>query len=140
MSSRLTDGHPTKIDFSAGGVTVYETSVTPPGIDGGGPNNTTTMRNTTWRTNQPKKLKTLTPATMTVQYSPEAYNQLLAMINVNQLITVTFSDASTYKFWGWVNSFMPGEHSEGSPPTATITIEISNQNASQVETPPVLAG
>lgn len=139
MSARLTDGHPTTITFSSNpNVKVWEQSVTPPGISGGGPNNTTTMRNSVWRTQQPKKLKSLTASTLTVQYDPLALTQILAMCQVNQLITVNFSDGSKYNFWGWVDSFTPGENVEGSPPTATITIEPSNQNSAGVETAPTL--
>ena len=62
--SYLTDGFATTVTFYAlgTGTTLYakEISVTPPGINAGGENDTTTMRNTTWRTRQPKSLKTLT--------------------------------------------------------------------------------
>lgn len=143
MAEYLTDGHPTMITFDAlgSGVTILlkETSVTPPGIDAGGENDTTTMRNTAWRTKQPKALKTLTDGSLTFQYDPELYDQILDIIGVNGLITVTFSDTSTLEFYGWLNSFTPGECVEGAMPTATGTIICSNQTDAGVETAPVYA-
>ena len=112
-------------------------------IDMGGENDTTTMRNEHWRTRQPKKLKTLTNMSVTGAYDAELYDdaQILALIGVNQEITVTFPDLDTLVFWGWLDKFTPGEISEGSQPTATLEIIPSNQDDSnpQVETAPVWA-
>jgi hypothetical protein len=134
----IEDGFSTTIDFAAApNVKFKEVGVTPPGIDGGGPVNTTTMRNTEWRTQNPKHLKTLTPMTGTFEYDPAVYDDIVAMCNVNQQITVHFPDGSTLLFWGWLDKFTPGENKEGERPTASVTIECSNQNASQDETAPV---
>lgn len=138
MSQRLRDGLSTTVSFSLNpNVTLWETSVTPPGLDGGGPNDTTSMRNSTWRTRQPKKLKTLTAFTFTAQYDPVVYDQFLAMLNVNQQITVKFPDGDKYTMWGWVNSLAPNAITEGSPPTITVGIEPSNQDNSYNEVGPV---
>lgn len=135
---RLDDGFATLVSFSANGaVKLWEKSVTPPGIDGGGANDTTTMRNTAWRTRKPKKLKTLTDMTLTAAYDPDVYNQIMAMVNVNQQITVTFADGQTVTFWGWLNEFSPGESTEGEQPTATVTIIPSNMDNNGVEQAPV---
>jgi len=136
----LKDGYQTTVTFYALGtgvsILLKETSVTPPGIEGGGANDTTTMRNTRWRTKQPKYLVELSDATCTFQYDPAIYNQILAIINVNGLIRITFPDGSCLEFWGWLNNFTPGEHVEGSMPTATGTIHCSNQNNAGVEIGP----
>ena len=138
-SARLDDGYQTLVSFAADSdVLFYEKSVTPPGIDGGGEVDTTVMANTAYRTRMPKALITLSNAAMTVAYNPEAYTEIIALVNVNNLITVTFPDGSTLAFWGWLNSFTPGEHVEGEQPTAEIEIIASNQNASLVETAPVV--
>lgn len=138
---RLNDGHPTSLTFSAApsgfSLVMQEKSVTPPGIDGGGENDTTTMRNSVFRTKQPKVLKTLSEGSATVAYDTELYEDALAMINVNQQITVSFPDTSTYQFWGWLNSFIPGEIVEGTQPTAEINIVPSNQDNAGVEQAPV---
>ena len=136
----LTDGHQTLITFDAlgSGVTLLakETSVTPPGISAEGENDTTTMRNETWRTKQPKSLKSLTDGSLTFQYDPAIYDQILTIIGVNGLITVTFSDETTLDFYGWLDNFTPGECVEGAMPTATGTIIASNQDDDGTEQDP----
>jgi len=136
--SRIDDGHSTTISFAEdSSVQMWEKEVTPPGIEGGGANDTTTMHNSVWRTKSPKKLKSLTDASFTAAYDPAVYDEIVAMLNVNQLITVTFADSSTLAFWGWIDVFKPNAAVEGEQPTAEVTIIPSNQNGSGVETAPV---
>lgn len=136
--ARIDDGFQTTVSFADNPtVKFYEKTVTPPGMDGGGANDTTTMRNSTLRTKAPKKLKSMTDMTMTAAYDPEVYSSVWAMINQNQLITVNFPDGSDIQFWGWLDKFMPGEIREGEQPTATVTVVCSNQNDSGAEVAPV---
>jgi len=131
------DGYQTTIDFSSSEMTsdafiitlMEEKEVTVPGIAGGGANDASTMRNSTWRTMSPKSLKTLTPMTVTIAWDSALYDEISAMVNDNQLITITFPDDSTLAFWGWIDDFAPGPQVEGEQPTATITIIPSNQDA-----------
>jgi hypothetical protein len=95
------------------------------------------MLNTTYRTKNPKALITMAPLSMTCAYDPACYSSILTLINVNNLITVTFPDGSTLAFWGWLNSFTPGGCVEGEQPTADVEVIPSNQNDSGVETAPV---
>lgn len=140
MSNYLTDGHPTRVTFYAlgTGVTLLakEKEVTPPGFDGGGENDTTTFRNEVFRTRQPKKLITLTNGSLTVQYDPAIYDQILSLINVNGVIRTDFSDGSAIEFWGWLNNFTPNNIVEGAMPTAACTIIASNQDDSGNEIGP----
>lgn len=136
--ARIDDGHPTLIQFSLDpDVKLWEKTIKPPGLDAGGPNDTTTMRNIRWRTRQPKKLITMTPLTGTFAYDPVVYDELEAMLGINQLLTVLFADGSSVAAWGWLDKFEPGDSAEGGQPTASVTVEFSNQNDSQVETGPV---
>jgi hypothetical protein len=138
MSARLDDGFKTLVTFANfPSVKFWTKTVKPPGMSGGGANETTTMHNTTWRTNAPKKLKTMTDSTQTAAYDPQVYQDIPSMINTNQLITITFSDGSQVKFWGWLDEFEPNEIKEGEQPTADVKIIPSNQNSSGVETAPV---
>ena len=136
----LADGHPTQVTFFAlgTGVTILlkEISVTPPGIEGGGPNDTTTMRNTAWRTKQPKHLKELGDMSCTFQYDPAVYEQILSILNVNGVVRVEFADGSDLEFYGWLNNFTPGECTEGSMPKATGTVHCSNQDNVGTEVAP----
>ena len=135
---RLDDGFATLIGFDLGPtLKIYEKEVTPPGMSGGGANDTTTMRNTSLRTKAPKKLKTMDNMTATVAYDPEVYDSLFDMVNQNQEITITFPDDSTLVVWGWLDEFKPNAIKEGEQPTAMITVICSNQNDSGVETAPV---
>lgn len=140
--SILTEGFPTTMTFSeaASGVSLYfkEQAITPPGVDGGGPNDTTNMRNIEWRTQQPKVLKSLSGSQMTCHYDPAFLDGILDMINTNQEILLTFPDDQTWTFWGWIDKFNPGEIVEGQPPTATVVIEVSNQDDSGNEIAPEL--
>lgn len=139
-AQRIDDGFKTLIGFAAAPtVAFYEKSVTPPGVMGGGPNDTTTMRNSVWRTRAPKKLKTLDTASCTVSYKPSVYSAVVStLLLVNNLITITFPDNSTLTFWGWLDEFRPGEVREGEQPTATVTIICSNQDNTGAEVAPVL--
>lgn len=133
----MNDAFPTIIAFAGiVGAKFLEKTVTPPGMDGGGPIDITTMRNSTLRTRSPKKLKSLDEMAVTVAYDPGVYTQVWAQLNVNQAITVTFPDATTVVFYGYINTFRPNEHREGDQPTAAMSIVPTNLNGSGVETPP----
>jgi hypothetical protein len=136
----LKDGFKTLIGFAADAtVEIEEIEVTPFGVEGGGAINDATMRNTAYRTQAPKLLKTITNAGCVYAYDPACLTKILALINVNNLITITHPDNSTHKVWGWMNSFVPSAHTEGERPTADSEIIASNRNGSGVETGPVYA-
>ena len=140
----MNEGFATTIEFTettSGGNAIMGTSLkvknlTPPGIDGGGENDTTTMHNTAYRTKQPKELKTLTNMTFIAAYDPAVYDHIITICNVNQEITITFPDTSTLSFWGWLNTFEPNNIEEGAQPEATCSIVCSNQDNSDVEQAP----
>jgi hypothetical protein len=149
---RIDDGHPTTIDFlgpsgsggtqggvdyDVAGVLIWEKTVTPPGMQGGGANDTTTMRNTRWRTMAPKKLMTLSEMSVTFAYDPEVYDNLVDMMQINQQLRINWPDSSTLLFWGFFDDLSPNEVSEGEQPEADATVIPTNQNASGVETAPV---
>lgn len=138
VDQRLDDGFSTIITFqNIPSVKLYEKEVTPPGITAGGPIETTTMRNVTWRTMAPRALKSLTPVSATVAFATIAIPQVQAQIGINQLITITFPDLSTLVFWGWLEEFTIGAMVEGEQPTATITINPGNIDGDGVEVAPV---
>lgn len=138
-SRRIDDGFKTIISFQlAPSIKFWEKTITPPSVIGGGENDTTTMRNDALRTKAPKLLKTMGNMTGTCAYDPTVYTDIFSMINVNQVIRVTFPDNSYVEFYGWLDEFTPGELAEGSQPTADFTIIASNQNEFGAETPPVV--
>lgn len=133
----LSDGQGTKITFVGTAITLWqETSVTPPAITGDGPIPMTTHYNTGVRTQKPKKLKSIGNVAATVKYDPEVIDVVMAQLQVNQQIKITFPDLTTLTFWGWLEEFNPGACEEGAEVTADIVVMISNLNASDVITPP----
>ncbi len=140
VHEKLNDGFSTTITLSnIPNVKIFEKEVTPPGISAGGPIDTTTMRNDSWRTMQPRSLKSLTPATITVAFATSAIPIIMGQLKVNQLITITFPDLSTLTFWGWLEEFAFGAFVEGEQPTATATFQPGNQDDDGNEVSPVWA-
>lgn len=138
VHERLDDGFSTIITLAnIPTVKIFEKEVTPPGISAGGPVETTTMRNVTWRTSHPRALKSLTPVTVTVAFATNAIPIIMAQTGINQLITITFPDLSTLVFWGWMEEFTIGAMTEGEQPTATMTINPGNINNNGQEVAPV---
>lgn len=138
-NKRMDDGFATFITLSLDPtIKLWEKDVTPPGITAGGPIETTTMRNTAWRTNAPRKLKTLSQVTATVAYATDAIEPLIAnQIGKNQLVMVTFPDESNFQFWGWVEEFTPATHTDGEQPTANLVVQPSLRNNDGDEVAPV---
>jgi hypothetical protein len=136
---RLRDGYPTTINLSGAGVTFWEKTVQPIGIDGGEPIDTTTMRNESVRTKAPRHLYDVTPIQINAAYDPTVYTTILAQININQQIVTTMPDGATITWWGYLQKFIPEVNEEGKEPMAAITLVPTNVNASDIETIPVLA-
>ena len=135
----LRDGFPTIINLTGAGVTFWEKSVQPPGIDGGEPIETTTMRNTIVRTRGPRHLYDVTPVEISAAYDPTVYTTIIANINENQEMVTTFPDGGTITWWGYLQRFVPESNEEGKQPVARITLVPTNRNSSGIETAPVIA-
>jgi hypothetical protein len=117
-----------------------EREVQPPGLDGGGEVDTTTMLNARWRTKQPKHLITLTDIRAQCQYDPIVYQTLVqGVLNVNQQIRIVFPDGHTVTFWGWLDKATPPSHKEGEFPLMEVMVHCSNQDNNGVEQAPVYA-
>lgn len=124
----LRDGLSTRVIFALNPFAAFlvEKVVTPPGETGGGK---IEMTNMTWSAGQargflPKQLYTQDDLTVVCQYDPEFY--VASFLLLNQLITITFPDGSTFAFYGWAEETMPGENKEGENPTLTLKICASN--------------
>lgn len=133
----LHDGFPTTITITGAGVTFWEKTVQPPGIDGGEPIEITNMRNASLRTRAPRHLYDVTPQRLTVGYDPTVYDTIIANVNVNKEIVTNHPDGATTTWWGFLKSFVPGQNQEGQQPTADIELVPTNVNGSGTETAPV---
>jgi hypothetical protein len=124
---KLHDGYQSLITFERDpDVAIWEKQITPPGLDGGEPIDQTTMHNLTVRTKAPRSLINYTDGQVMGAYSPDSYNQLLAMVNIPQSITITFSDGGTLSFYGYMRTFQPAAIQEGSQPEATVGFVVTN--------------
>jgi hypothetical protein len=139
MDPKMEDGFAALWTFSSNGsISFYEIETTPPGWDGGGPIDQTTMRNSTVRTALPKALKSMTDGGGTVAYADTVLDgEAEDLINDNQLITLTLPTGASWAFWGYLNRFQPTGLREGSLPTASIQIIPTLTNDAGVETLPV---
>ena len=124
---KLWDGYQVKVTFALDpDVSLWEKTITPPGIDGGDAIDQTTQHNDDWRTSAPRGLVTLTESTFTAAYDPAAYSQLLALVNKLTTVTELFCDGSTIAYYGFLRTFQPDAMSEGTQPEATVTITPTN--------------
>lgn len=118
----------------------WETSITPPGYDGGDPVDTTTQHNNTVRTKAPRDLIDMTDMTSVGLFNPTIYTSIRAVINKPTTITILWPDLSTLAFYGFVRVFAPGDLTEGGRMEGTITVTITNQDpATGAEELPVYA-
>lgn len=129
----MVDGIHVIINFPGAGVLFKEVGVKPPGADGGGPIDTTSLRNLVVRTRHPKSLKTLTSITARVQYDAALITSAFSLVNVNQVLSIDFPSPSEgvikrLLFWGYLDKFDPQEVTEGNQPLANITVEPTNMN------------
>lgn len=137
---RLDDGYSTLITLAVDtDISFWEKTVTPPGLDGRDPIDTTTMHNERVVTKAPRSLIDVTDATATVAYDPLVYDQCLSALNVRTTVTIRFPDGGTYCFFGFLQAFTPQEMSEGEQPEAEVTICVTNFDpVNHVEALPVL--
>lgn len=136
---KLGDGYQTLVAIASGlTISFWEKSINPPGLEGDNPNDTSSMFNAKWRTFSPRHLITMTPFSMTAQWDPRVYTDVLAMVNVPTTITAHFPDGSSLAFYGFLKSFKPAALEEGKVPEATVEIVPTNQDpVSCVEAAPV---
>lgn len=135
---RLDDGFSTTIELElAPTVKLYEKEITPPNITGGGGIETTTMRNTAWKTKAPKKLKMMGQVHTVCAYATDCIPVLFAQIQVNQRLTITFADGSSLRIWGWLDEFTPGAFKPDEQPTATVIFVPSMRDDNGAEVAPL---
>jgi len=122
-------------------IAFFEKEVQPPGVDGGEAIDTTTMHNAAYRTMRARSLKTLEDHTIRVAYDPTVYITILAQINIEQTITITFPDGNKLPYFGYMRRFTPDRLVEGSHPMADVTIVPTNYDpANNVEAGPGTIG
>lgn len=137
---KMDDGFQSFITFEGlPQLNIWEKDVGVPGIDGGDPIETTTMHNEVYRTMAPRSLVTLTPFQVVAAYDPCAYDDLIAIVNIEKTVTVTFGDTSTLAFYGYLQTVEFAQMVEGEQPEVTLTIVPTNVDPDEcVEAGPVI--
>ena len=137
---RLPDGATSKVAFSLDSdISLWETEVTPPGMDGGEKIDITTMHNTTYSVFVPQQLITNTPISFTAAYDPAVYSQIVAIINSEGSVTVSFYDGSTVDVFAYLQKFEPNGMTRGGMPLANVTVEVTNYDpVNRLEVGPVI--
>lgn len=135
----LDDGFPTVMTFAALPlVKLYEKTIKPSGMTGGGPIDTTTMYNSLVRTTSPKSLYNVENIEFEAAYDPVVYNSIkTSLMQKNTLISVMFPNGDLWQFWGYLDEFIPGNMVEGEMPLAAVKVIASNVDDQGAETPPV---
>jgi hypothetical protein len=101
---------------------LWEVSVTPVALSGGDKVNIGNQYNSRYETFVPQKLITVGDMQMTVQYDPDAYDEISQAINDNTTITIHWPNGDRLAFYGFLKDFTPGEVSRTGNPTATAVI------------------
>lgn len=136
----LENGYKTLITFSRDpDVEMWEISVKPIGMDGGPKIDLTNMHSAIVREYAPRRLMEMTDGQMTVHYDPKVLPKIMNdLINRNNVITETYSDGSTYAYWGYLQKFERNEHGiDGDAPQGTATFVVTNRDDSGVRQLPV---
>lgn len=127
--TRMDEGHQTLVSFAADpDASYWEKTVTPPGVDGGDPVDTTTMHNVDWRTKNPRVLAEMTEFSFTAAYDPAFILTILAILNVKTTVTVHYPNGGRLAFFGFLRGFEADSIEEGAQPEATATVVPTNQD------------
>lgn len=138
MSDRLDEGQGTHVTFADyPSIKLWEKEITPPGIDNGEPVETTVMANSVWETQAPRQLNKMDDISYKAAYASSVYSDLVSACGKNNILTVHFRDGSTLAVWGYLRSFKPDPIKKGEQSTAMVTIVLTMQDNSGVETAPV---
>lgn len=133
-------GYQSLIAFEANqDVLFWEKGIKPPGMDGGEAIDATTMHNLIYRNMGPQALVTLTESTIRAAYTPNLYNDILSLINVETSVTIRFSIGVYLAFYGFLRSFDGDEMTEAAQPECNIQITATNWDpVNNVEAAPVV--
>ncbi len=138
----IPDGFKTTIAFSRkSGVNLWPKDVTPPGIEGGGGIDVTTMLNVTYRVKRAKQLVSIDDISFDAGWDPSSYADYLTLCNREGSVTVFLPDGTYVDVYAYLNTFKPGRHSEGGFPLAACGIVVTNWDpVGRVEVGPVFVG
>lgn len=125
----LEDGHAIFVACALDpAIEFWEIGVKPPGIDNGDPIDITTQFNVLWRGKAPRSLLEHTDIEGTAAFAPSLITNLIVVIGIVTSWTVMWPNGDRTAFWAYLKDFDPDEEEEGSMPTGSFTIVITNRN------------
>lgn len=135
---KMPDGFSSTIVFaSKASLGIWEKQVKPPGMDGGEPIDTSTMRNSKFHTMHPRSLQKVDSTTVSCAYDPDAYADLQTLVNFPDTVTVHWPTHDSVCAYGFLQKAEFGELKEGEFPEVTLTIAWTNTDATGAEAGPV---
>lgn len=125
-----------------GGAPIYlmEREVQPPGLDGGPPIDTTTMRNRVIKTWEPQGLMDYSEITLQCNYDPHVASFLETLVlNKKRRFRLDFPDGAIWLFGGCMYQWTPASLRTGEFPLAEVKIKPTNRDASGLEESIIMA-
>lgn len=108
-------------------ISVWEKTITPPGLDQGDMIDTTTQHNADGvRSMAFRAFTTITEGSMEVGFNENYLTQIKSVIGVNTTLTFTLPNLGTIAAFGGVRTFEPTGLTDGEHPTATMALAITN--------------
>lgn len=131
---------PVSASLAIGSLTLCLKSLGAVGATGGDPIDATCLSNTEFVTKQPQTLKEIPDIAFTCMYTPSDLATMLAEVNKNQLITLTFAAGEgSLVFWGYLKSYEPKEQGKGEGWEATGVVVVTNMDATGAEVGPTFS-
>lgn len=116
---------------------IWEKTLKPLGIDNGDKIDVTTQWNDTVRTYAPRALNEITSGGAMFAYNPAAFTQLLAVAGVNGSLTQHYPNGASVDFYGYIKSADFENLEEGTQPSGTLEVVVTNLDADGNEVEPV---
>jgi len=134
MSNDTKDGVGTSLVL--GTLAIEKVTLKGLGVEGGEALDASHLENADVLTFKPQVLQKIKNVTGTGHYAPEDLAALLVEVNNNQELSLVFAGIGTITFWGYLLDFDPDEGEIGSTWNASFEVQVTNLNATDVETKP----
>lgn len=122
-------------------IALWEIEVTPQGVEGGDPIDTSNQFNVKWHTKRPRALVNAEGGKMKCAVCAGSRHEFEALVNIEGVITEHLPDGSTECYYGYYKSIKFDAFKEGERPTCEVEIvETDFDPVNAVEAGPVFTG
>jgi len=126
-NAHFTDGLGLRFELVNQGLVAYVKNITPPGVEGGDPINTTTTDNTSFESQAPRTLKMKTAINAEVTYDKNDKDAWEAAVDQSDDVLVHYPDDSSDLDAGWLGSFLANQTTFNEQPTAQVIVHYYNE-------------